>query len=294
MIYFSLVRYLLALVIRSCTEYPNSSEDVPRWLEELHQKLWGKRTELFNQVFRSVDLTADDFVQLQSELHDLDSRRNQKCHKLGEVLSTKIAFLRSRTATHRLTITSSPIPKVVLASELADAMEVDVDIASNPNKEQDNDVKVDAKGDQDDEEGEVDNGDDEGGENGDDGDREGEVDDGDDEGGENEDDEDREGKVDDEDDEDGKREDDNRTDKAYIDKDRDVLSSEPSAIFPCTIRFMDLAFLNLQHFDRVAQVLLIRDEWDAVVDIYNERQAGLRGSAILTGQPGSGKHYDSS
>jgi hypothetical protein len=161
---------------------------VPSWLSELHQKLWGKRKELFDRVFRAVDLTADYFIELQPELHGLDSSRNHKSDPLEEVLSTKIRFLCSRTATHRLTITSSPIPKVVFDSEdliLVDAMGVDVDVASNPDQEQegdcegnnvdDDDAKVDkdksdeyAKGDQDDQEGEVDDVDNEGGENEDD------------------------------------------------------------------------------------------------------------------------------
>jgi hypothetical protein len=202
-------------------------------------------------------------------------------------LSAKINFLRSRTATHPLTITSSLIPKVVLASKdliLADAMDVDADIASNPNKEQQKDCKkgnniddegaevdedksgVYAKGDQDDDEGE------------DDEDEDSER-------------EDREGEVEVEDDEDSESEDDNGDDETYIEKDCAALTSGPSTIFSCTIRYMDLTSLDLQHFHRVSQVLLIRDEWDAVVDICNKRKMGLPGSAILTGQPGTGKHY---
>jgi hypothetical protein len=81
--------------------------------------------------------------------------------------------------------------------------------------------------------------------------------------------------------------DDSEGDK-YIDQDATVLSH---TIFPCTIRYMDLTCLNLQYFNRVSQVLLIRDEWDVVVDIFNKRETGIRGSALLTGQPGIGKYY---
>jgi hypothetical protein len=62
-----------------------------------------------------------------------------------------------------------------------------------------------------------------------------------------------------------------------------TLSRGSNAVFPCTIRYMDLTFLNLEFFDRVSQILLIRDEWDAVVDIFNERTTGKHGSAIFPG-----------
>ena len=80
-------------------------------------------------------------------------------------------------------------------------------------------------------------------------------------------------------------------DMSYIDEDAAVLSHGSTSILPCIIRCMDLTCLNLQHFDRVPQVLLIRDEWDAVIDIFNERPSGKRGSAVWTGQPGTGKRY---
>ena len=57
----------------------------------------------------------------------------------------------------------------------------------------------------------------------------------------------------------------------YIVEDADVLSHEPT-VFPSTIRYMDLTSLELQHFKRVPRVLLIRNEWDAVVDILNKRE----------------------
>ena len=71
-------------------------------------------------------------------------------------------------------------------------------------------------------------------------------------------------------------EDDNsdKDDKLYIDQDAAVLSHGPTPILPCTIRYMDLTCLNLQHIDRVPQVLLIQDERDAVVNIFNKRPSG--------------------
>ena len=82
--------------------------------------------------------------------------------------------------------------------------------------------------------------------------------------------------------------DDSEGDSKYIGHDATVLSD---TIFPCTIRYMDLTCLDLQHFRRVSQVLLIRDEWDEVVDIFNKRDPRIQGSALLTGQPGTGKYY---
>jgi hypothetical protein len=78
-------------------------------------------------------------------------------------------------------------------------------------------------------------------------------------------------------------------DDKYIDEDAELLSHKSSAVFPCTIRYMDLTCLELQYFNRVPQVLLIRDEWDKVVDIFNNRGTGIQGSAVLTGQSGIGK-----
>lgn len=78
-------------------------------------------------------------------------------------------------------------------------------------------------------------------------------------------------------------------DRSYIDEDAAVLSHGPTAVLPCTVRYMDLTCLNLQYFGRVSKVLLIRDEWDAVIDIFNARKKGIKGSALWTGQPGIGK-----
>ena len=48
------------------------------WIGETnYDKLWG-RADLFHQVFRAVDLTKEDFVDLQSDLHHLNPSRNCK------------------------------------------------------------------------------------------------------------------------------------------------------------------------------------------------------------------------
>jgi hypothetical protein len=232
-------------------------KDTP-WLVEPHSKLWGRK-DVFHQVFRAVKLTKEDFIGLQRDLHHLNSSRNHKNYVTENVLNTKVDFLRSRTATYPLTITGSLVPKVVLhASEApipADAMDVDVDIESDQNIKIQENLEGKDLGDEDDQRIEDD---------------EGELDDECDEG-----------------------EGDGEDDESYIDEDAAVLSRGPSAILPCTIRYMDLTCVNLRHFHRVPKVLLIRDEWDAVVDIFNKRESGLLGRAILTGQPGIGRHRHS-
>jgi hypothetical protein len=228
-------RSLLAPVILFCIF--ECFEGIPGWLVELHEKLWGRK-DVFRQVFRAVDLTIDDFTHLQRDLHHLNSSRNQKSYVSRDVLEAKTTFLRSRTATHALTTTGSPVPKVVL--QPPDGL-IPMDQQEDC---EDKDSDENTVGDESDEMGDE----------------------------SDEDDEDSQGEVNDK----------------YIDQDATVLSH---TIFPCTIRYMDLTCLNLRYFNRVSQVLLIRDEWDAVVDIFNKRTTGIRGSALLTGQPGTGKHY---
>lgn len=238
------------LLIRSAPS--NVSED----LDELHDKLWGQ-ADLFHQVFRAVDLTKD-FVELQSNLHRINPSRNSKSYVAKEVLETKMNFLRSRTATRPLTVTTdSLVPKVVLqASE--DLVPADnVKINSKKNIKQQRDDK---------------------GKDIDDESAKGDVHDKDTKGDEN----DQHSESDDVDED----------VRSYIDEDAAVLSHGSNPVLPCTIRYMDLTCLGLQHFDRVPEVLLIRDEWDAVIDIFNKRPSGKRGSAVWTGQPGIGKrHY---
>lgn len=207
-----------------------------KWLHELHKKLWG-REELLDQVFRAVDLTEKDFVELQSELHNLNPSRNHARYLSTKenILDAKIDFLRSRTATRPLIInTDSLVPKVVLCDHVpAGTMDVDPDHEGAKNDEEANS-------------GEDDNTD-----------------------------EDYNGG--------------NEYDKSYIEKDAAVLLQASPPVLPCSIRFMDLICLNLQHLMRVPKVLLIRDEWDTAIDIFNQGLKGIRGSAVWAGQPGTGK-----
>jgi hypothetical protein len=81
------------------------------------------------------------------------------------------------------------------------------------------------------------------------------------------------------------------SDSSYINNDAVSLSTGTTAIFPCTIQYMDLTVLKLVNSIRVPQLALLRKEWGNMVDIFNERKKGTRGSAVFTGQPGIGEHH---
>jgi len=70
------------------------------------------------------------------------------------------------------------------------------------------------------------------------------------------------------------------------------LSKEAMAIFPYTIRYLDLTVLKLKTDLLVPRLILFRNEWGPMIDIFNKREKGVRGSAVFTGQPGIGeRHY---
>ena len=71
------------------------------------------------------------------------------------------------------------------------------------------------------------------------------------------------------------------------------LLKEANAIFPYTVRYVDLTVLDLKTNLRVPLLMLFRNEWGSMIDIFNERKhlKGIRGSAVFTGQPGIGKHH---
>ena len=79
----------------------------------------------------------------------------------------------------------------------------------------------------------------------------------------------------------------------YAGSHMDHLSKEENAIFPYTIRYVDLTVLNLKNNLRAPLLMLFRNEWGTMIDIFNERKhlTGIRGSAVFTGQPGIGKRY---
>jgi hypothetical protein len=68
------------------------------------------------------------------------------------------------------------------------------------------------------------------------------------------------------------------------------LSEGRIAVFPCTIRYIDLTILKLEYLSRVPHMIFIRDEWRTMIDLFNKREKGIRGGAAFTGQPGIGGH----
>ena len=79
--------------------------------------------------------------------------------------------------------------------------------------------------------------------------------------------------------------------RSYIEKDATYLTTGETAIFPCTIRYMDLTILDVTHFTRTPQLMLLRNEWDNMVDIFNKRKRVIEGGAVVTGEPGIGECY---
>ena len=74
--------------------------------------------------------------------------------------------------------------------------------------------------------------------------------------------------------------------------DRDThLPNEAKAIFPYTIRYVDLTGLQSKEELRVPRLMLFRNEWGTMIDIFNKRKKGRGGSALFSGQPGIGEHH---
>ena len=79
----------------------------------------------------------------------------------------------------------------------------------------------------------------------------------------------------------------------YAGSHTDHLSMEATAIFPYTIRYVDLTVLSLKNNLRASLLMLFRNERSTMIDIFNKRTnlKGIRGSAVFTGQPGVGKRH---
>ena len=120
-------------------------------------------------------------------------------------------------------------------------------------------------------------------------DEDGVVDDDDDvDGGDVDDDDDVDGGDDDDDDDD----DDVNNDDAAMVIDSDThLPNEATAIFPYTIRYVDLTVLQSKEKLRMPRLMLFRNEWGTMIDIFNKRKKGMDGSALVSGQPGIGEHH---
>ncbi|KAF8273633.1 hypothetical protein EI94DRAFT_1913870 [Lactarius quietus] len=72
------------------------------------------------------------------------------------------------------------------------------------------------------------------------------------------------------------------------DEEAEVLGS----IFPQQIHYLDLTTLNLKKSWKargLPLVMLIRSEWETLLDSFSKRERGRDGSVFLTGQPGIGK-----
>ncbi|KAM6499266.1 hypothetical protein JOM56_004774 [Amanita muscaria] len=67
------------------------------------------------------------------------------------------------------------------------------------------------------------------------------------------------------------------------------LPNEATAIFPYTIRYVDLTVLQSKEKLHVPRLMLFRNEWGTMIDIFNKRKKGMDGSALFSGQPGIGK-----
>ena len=67
---------------------------------------------------------------------------------------------------------------------------------------------------------------------------------------------------------------------SYIDEDAIYLSTGDTAIFPCTVRYVDKGAFELTHFTRIPELILFRNEWGYMVDIFNKRKKGIRGVSL--------------
>jgi hypothetical protein len=222
---------------------------------------------LFGQIFRTANLTKTDFIELQTQLHGLNPSRTSESYVATNVLAIKSDFLRSRSVDtaarfpeYDATSNGQLVPKLdvnksndlVPITAGADVDDVD------PNVMDTDTIAPDAMDTKPlDVVAEPDHTDDV--------------------------------HTDAVDADFGVEVDPNSP--SYYDTNAAFLSDGSAAVLPCTIRYMDLTVLKLKHLTHVPHLMLIRDDWEAVVDIFNRRQKGILGSAAITGQPGIGEHH---
>ena len=90
-------------------------ESPPKWLNELHKKLW-ERIDLLNEIFHYANLSKADFIELQLESKNLS--RSSPSYVTTDFSAVRMDFLRSRTmhnANARLAIfdtSSNLVPSV--------------------------------------------------------------------------------------------------------------------------------------------------------------------------------------
>ncbi|KAK2459845.1 hypothetical protein APHAL10511_008166 [Amanita phalloides] len=246
------------------TIIPSSSQNSnlnlpPSWLVETHSELWGRR-DLFGEIFRTATLTEDHFIELQRLLEALNPERKSEDYVAKDVLATKSAFLydRSTALDADADVSDSPVPGLVFEASQPPTSAV----VGNDN---DNDDAVDVDGDDavavDDDDAVADDDDDAVADDADDA----EVDD----------------------DDDAVAGDAMPVDIDPVNTHMHHLLQEATPIFPHTVRYVNLTFLKPDL--RVPRLMLYREEWVSLIDAFNKRRKGMRGSAVFSGQPGIGK-----
>ncbi|KAM6494870.1 hypothetical protein JOM56_009493 [Amanita muscaria] len=224
-----------------------ATTDKQPWLGEIHRKLWGKR-ELFGDIFRTVTLTKDDFIELQHQLQEQNPDRNSESYVAKDVLAIKSAFLRSRSTPDVASDAPGLVPRLVFNDSQGLTQPPSSDVDEDEDEDEDEDDDDDEDEDEDDDEDDNDDAD--------------AV----------------TGNTMDSDPDPGS------SDSSYINNDAVSLSTGTTATFPCTIQYMDLTVLKLVNSIRVPQLTLLRKEWGNMVDIFNEREKGTKGSAVFTGK----------
>jgi hypothetical protein len=250
----------------------------PTWLAEIHKKLW-RKGHLFGEIFRTANLTTADFIQLQLGLEKINPSRAEPSYKAQDVSKVKADFLRGKSRNATLEFDNAPncklVPSVSLVasssilSTLPCAMDLDAtahhgDCPDSAEPSVISDISVPLAGLANNSSASkahpsapcV---------------------------------------LDDTMDVDADAEagpvPQPANSPGYIITDAKELSTGSTAVLPCTIRYMDLTTLNLKESLPVKRLTLIRDEWNIMIDLFNGRKRGVRGSAIFTGSPGIGEYY---
>ena len=68
---------------------------------------------------------------------------------------------------------------------------------------------------------------------------------------------------------------------SHVDPHMAHLSNEVTAIFPHTIRYVDLTILKLKNLP-VPQLILFRNEWSSMIDAFNKKTGGVSRVSVST------------
>ena len=126
----------LLLTITPSTSH-NSNPLPPPWLVEIHSELWGKK-ELLGEIFRTVTLTENDFIELQRQLQELNPKRSSKKYEAADVLATKSAFLRSKDTPFDTDLGDGLLPRPVFDPSQPPSSDI-VDSSSSSSSSDDDD-----------------------------------------------------------------------------------------------------------------------------------------------------------